>query len=220
MGVQPPPGAAFPCVDIAVNPLEGTNLCATGAPSAIAGLAASEPGGLLNAPDCYMEKIIAGPGVPGCVDIDAPVDQNLRSIARRLDREIADLTVIVLDRPCHHKLVEDIREAGARIRLIGDGDLSAGIRRGGSGQRRPCGDGNRRGAGRGDHGGGPALPAWRNGGAAGGRHARAGRTRRADGNPRSEAGVHVRRSRAPGDPIVFAACGATDGVLLRGVRLY
>ena len=117
----------FPAVDIAVDPLEGTNLCATGAPNAIAVLAASEKRGLLHAPDLYMEKIVVGPSCKGAVELDAPVIDNLRAIARRLDRDIEDLVVIVLDRPRHEKLINDIRAAGARIRLIGDGDLSAGI---------------------------------------------------------------------------------------------
>ena len=117
----------FPEVDIAVDPLEGTNLCATGAPNAIAVLAASEKGGLLHAPDLYMEKLVVGPSCKGAVDLDAPVIDNLRAIAKRLDRDIEDLVVIVLDRPRHERLISDIRAAGARIRLIGDGDLSAGI---------------------------------------------------------------------------------------------
>src|SRR6266853_2301602 len=114
-------------VDIAVDPLEGTNLCATGAGGAITVLAASERGGLLHAPDCYMEKIVVGPAAKGSVDLDAPVKQNLKSIARRLQRGVDDLVVVVLDRPRHQQLIADIREAGARIRLISDGDLSAGI---------------------------------------------------------------------------------------------
>lgn len=117
----------YPEVDIAVDPLEGTNLCALGANNAIAVLAAAERGGLLNAPDIYMDKIVVGPSVRGAVDIDAPVKDNLRAIARRLGRDISDLTVIVLDRKRHKKLINDIRQAGARIRLISDGDLSAGI---------------------------------------------------------------------------------------------
>ena len=121
------PKALFPQVDIAVDPLEGTNLCATGAPNAIAVLAASERGGLLHAPDLYMEKLVVGPSCKGAVDLDAPVADNLKSIAKRLDRDVEDLVVIVLDRPRHEKLIEEIRTAGARIRLIGDGDLSAGI---------------------------------------------------------------------------------------------
>ncbi len=102
----------FPEIDIAVDPLEGTNLCAVGANNAIAVLAAAERGGLLNAPDIYMDKIVVGPSCRGAVDIDAPVK---------------DLTVICLDRARHKQLIADVRAAGARIRLISDGDLSAGI---------------------------------------------------------------------------------------------
>jgi fructose-1,6-bisphosphatase class II len=120
-------GADYPEVDIAVDPLEGTNLCALGANNAIAVLAASERGGLLNAPDIYMDKIVVGPSVRGAVDIDAPVKDNLKAIARRLSRDIEDLTVIVLERGRHKQLIQDVRAAGARIRLISDGDLSAGI---------------------------------------------------------------------------------------------
>jgi fructose-1,6-bisphosphatase II / sedoheptulose-1,7-bisphosphatase len=121
------PKSLFPQVDIAVDPLEGTNLCAVGAPNAIAVLAASERGGLLHAPDLYMEKIVVGPSCKGAVDLDAPVADNLRAVAKRLDRDVEDLVVIVLDRTRHEQLISDIRAAGARIRLIGDGDLSAGI---------------------------------------------------------------------------------------------
>src|ERR1700736_4297602 len=127
VGAEFPDGTEVPEVDIAVDPLEGTNLCATGAPGAITVLAASERGGLLHAPDCYMEKIVVGPSCKDAVELDAPVADNLRNIAKRLDRDVEDLVVIVLDRPRHEKLIADIRAAGARIRLIGDGDLSAGI---------------------------------------------------------------------------------------------
>lgn len=121
------PKSLFPQVDIAVDPLEGTNLCATGAPNAITVLAASERGGLLHAPDLYMEKIVVGPTCKGAVDLDAPVADNLKSVAKRLDRDVEDLVVMVLDRERHQKLIAEIRAVGARIRLIGDGDLSAGI---------------------------------------------------------------------------------------------
>jgi fructose-1,6-bisphosphatase II len=117
----------YPSVDIAVDPLEGTNLCATGEPNAIVVLAASDHGGLLHAPDLYMEKIIVGSPCKGAVDLDAPVADNLSAIAKRLNRDVDDLVVIVLERPRHQKLIQDIRKAGARIRLITDGDLSAGI---------------------------------------------------------------------------------------------
>jgi fructose-1,6-bisphosphatase class II len=117
----------FDEVDMAVDPLEGTNLCATGEPNAIAVLAASERGGLLHAPDVYMQKLVVGPTAKHLVDLDAPVRENLRAIARSLGRQVDELTVVVLDRPRHEQLIADIRATGARIRLIGDGDLSAGI---------------------------------------------------------------------------------------------
>src|SRR3954464_14549814 len=127
MANKAPNGRNYPKVDIAVDPLEGTNLCATGAANAIAVLAASESGGLLHAPDMYMEKLVVGPSSRDVVDLDAPVRFNLRAIAQALGRRIEDLVVIVLDRPRHEKLIAEIRATGARIRLIGDGDLSAGI---------------------------------------------------------------------------------------------
>ena len=120
-------GRDLPEVDIAVDPLEGTNLCATGGSNALAVLATSERGGLLHAPDLYMEKLVVGPSAKSAVSLDAPVEDNLKAVARCLERDIEDLVVIVLDRPRHEDLIEQIREAGARIRLITDGDLSAGI---------------------------------------------------------------------------------------------
>ncbi len=121
-------------------------------------LAASEKGGLLNAPDCYMEKIVVGPSCKDAVDLDAPVTDNLKAIAQAPDRDVDDLVVMVLDRPRHEKLIADIRKAGARIRLIGDGDLSAGIAAAviGTGVHAVMGIGRR--AGRRDHRGGHALP--------------------------------------------------------------
>ncbi|OYT69760.1 MAG: fructose-bisphosphatase class II [Chloracidobacterium sp. CP2_5A] len=117
----------FPAVDIAVDPLEGTNLCATGAPNAIAVLAAAERGGLLHAPDMYMNKLVVGPAARGRLDLDAPVTENLKTLSKCLRRAVSDLVVSVLDRPRHAKLIAEIRAAGARIQLISDGDLSAGI---------------------------------------------------------------------------------------------
>src|ERR1700694_2645324 len=125
-GVSEEVAESCPEVDIAVDPLEGTNLCALGANNAIAVLAAAERGGLLHAPDIYMDTIVVGPSSRGVVDIDAPVKDNLRNIARRLGRDIEDLTVIILDRTRDKKIIDDTRAAGARIRLISDGDLSAG----------------------------------------------------------------------------------------------
>lgn len=116
-----------PKISIAVDPLEGTNLCATGSPNAITVLAASEEGGLLYAPDIYMEKIVVGPTARGKIDIEAPVEENLKRIARAFERDIDDITVVVLDRERHKELISKIRKTGARIKLISDGDLSAGI---------------------------------------------------------------------------------------------
>ena len=117
----------YPGVDIAVDPLEGTNLCATGEPNAIAVLAASERGGLLHAPDIYMEKLVVGPRSKEAVSLDASVDQNLNAISECLGLPVKEIVVVVLDRPRHEALISDIRRVGARVRLIGDGDLSAGI---------------------------------------------------------------------------------------------
>src|SRR6185437_16227352 len=99
----------FPEVDIAVDPLEGTNLCATGAANAIAVLAASGRGGLLHAPDLYMEKLVVGPSSKAAVSLDAPVAENLRAIARCLERSVNDLVVVILDRPRHEGLIEQVR---------------------------------------------------------------------------------------------------------------
>src|SRR4051812_22068592 len=127
VGAEFPDGMVVPEVDIAVDPLEGTNLCATGAAGAIAVLAASEKGGLLNAPDVYMDKIVVGPTAADAVGLTLSVQENLNRIADAFGRDINELTVVVLDRERHHDLIDQIREAGARIKLITDGDLSAGV---------------------------------------------------------------------------------------------
>lgn len=231
MGAKDGNARRYPEVDIAVDPLEGTNLCATGAPNAIAVLAAAERGGLLHAPDIYMNKIVVGPSVRGAVDIDAPVRENLNAIAFRLRRKVEDLTIIVLDRPRHSKLIQDIRDAGARIRLISDGDLSAGISAAvaGSGVHALMGIG-----------GGPegvitaAAMKCLNGEI----QARfvlkeqlehdEDRAKIADGlvermrkmGISDPARVYHTNDLAPGEQIIFAACGVTDGTLLRGVRFF
>jgi len=219
VGAPTPDGFEFPRVDIAVDPLEGTNLCATGATNAIAVLAASEPGGLLHAPDCYMEKIVAGPACRGALDLDVPVSQNLKAIARRLDRDVKDLTVIVLDRPRHEQLIADIRSEGARIRLISDGDLSAAIAVAvrGNGVHAVMGIGGApegvlaAAAMRCLHGemvarlviNSPELEE---------RAARMGIK-----NPHR---IYTAGDLAPGTHMAFIACGVTDGALLRGVRFF
>ena len=107
-----------PEVHIAVDPLEGTNPVAKGRPNAVAVMAISEPGGLLHAPDTYMEKLVVGPPARGKVDLDRPVAENLKAIAQSLNRDVSDLTIVILDRPRHEKLINDVRAAGARIKLI------------------------------------------------------------------------------------------------------
>ena len=114
-------------VHIAVDPLEGTNLCATGDNNAIAVMAVSEPGGLLHAPDIYMNKLIVPPDAAGKVDLDAPIADTVKVVADCLNRDVNEMVVTVLDRPRHEKIIAELRKAGARIKLIGDGDLSAGI---------------------------------------------------------------------------------------------
>ncbi|MBV9027839.1 MAG: class II fructose-bisphosphatase [Candidatus Eremiobacteraeota bacterium] len=114
-------------VDIAVDPVEGTNLVANGLPNAIAVMAISERGSLLHAPDTYMKKLAVGPRAAPYVHIDAPVDANLEAVANALDKPINDLCVIILDRPRHADLIAEVRAAGARIRLISDGDVDACI---------------------------------------------------------------------------------------------
>jgi len=116
-----------PEVDIAVDPLEGTNIVAKGLTGAIAVLAAAPRYSLLHAPDMYMDKIAVGPECKGRVHLDASVKENLREVARALDKLISEVTVVVLDRPRHQQLIEDIRRAGARIKLISDGDVSPGV---------------------------------------------------------------------------------------------
>jgi fructose-1,6-bisphosphatase II / sedoheptulose-1,7-bisphosphatase len=118
-------GLGGPKVDIAVDPLEGTNICATGGPNSIATLAVAQDGGFLHAPDIYMDKIAVGPGLPaGVVDLDASVEENLRELARAKKCEINDLVLCVLDRPRHAHIISGARAAGARIMLIPDGDVA------------------------------------------------------------------------------------------------
>ncbi len=117
-------GAAL---DIAVDPLEGTNIVAKGVNGAIAVLAAAPKGCLLHAPDMYMDKIAVGPAAAGKIDINAPVATNLKAVAAALNKRVQDLTVVILDRPRHHQIIAEVRKAGARIQLIGDGDVSPAV---------------------------------------------------------------------------------------------
>ncbi|MGG1658679.1 class II fructose-bisphosphatase [Brevibacillus sp. NRS-1366] len=116
-----------PAVDVAVDPLEGTNILAKGTWGAISVIAIADRGNLLHAPDMYMEKIAVGPKAVGKVDINAPVRDNLKAVAQAQGKDISDLVAIVLDRDRHQQIIHEIREAGARIRLISDGDVAAAI---------------------------------------------------------------------------------------------
>jgi fructose-1,6-bisphosphatase class II len=210
---------SFPQVDIAVDPLEGTNLCATGAPNAIAVLAASNRDGLLHAPDLYMEKLVVGPSSKDHVDLDAPVHENLKAIAGCLGRRVEELVVVVLERERHEKLIADIRATGARIRLIGDGDLSAGIAAAvvGSGVHAVMGIG-------GAPEGVLTAAAMR---CLNGEILARLVIRKPEDEVRSRAmgitdlkKIYRAKDLAPGSRVIFAATGVTDGTLMRGVRFF
>ncbi len=121
-------GQGGPAMDIAVDPLEGTTLTAKGGPNAIATVAMAERGGFLHAPDIYMDKIAVGGGLPdGVIDLDAPVGENLRNLARAKRRDVSDIVACILDRDRHKEIIAECREAGARIMLISDGDVAGVI---------------------------------------------------------------------------------------------
>jgi fructose-1,6-bisphosphatase class II len=206
-------------VDIAVDPLEGTNLCATGAPGAIAVLAAAERGGLLHAPDVYMEKIAVGPTARGAIQLDAPVAENLRNIAQAFDRQVNDLTVVVLERERHEQLIADIRSAGARIRLIGDGDLSAAI----SAAVRGTAIHAVMGIGGAPEGVLTAAALRCLGGEIQARLKpldEKQRQRIAEEGITDVDRIYKTEDLAPGEQILFSATGVTDGELMRGVRSF
>jgi len=208
-----------PEVDIAVDPLEGTNPVAKGRANAIAVLAASERGGLLHAPDTYMEKLVVGGPAKGKVDLDRPVAENLKIIAKALNREVDDLTVVILDRPRHAKLIQDVRDAGARIKLIEDGDLMAAMSVAVSGTAVHAVMGT---------GGAPegvlAAAALR---ALGGEIIGRLRFRNDEERARAktmgitdESRIYRTEDLASGNDIRFVATGVTDGELLRGVVFF
>jgi fructose-1,6-bisphosphatase II len=208
-----------PQVDIAVDPLEGTNLVALGQANAITVLAASERGGLLHAPDTYFEKLCVGPPSAGHVDLNLPPAENVRRIADSLKRRVSDITIVILDRPRHAALIAEVRETGARIKLISDGDLSAAISVAVSGT--------------GVHGvmgigGAPegviTAAALR---CLGGEIQARFRFRNDEERRRAERMGHADPERvyrtedlAPGTNLVFSATGVTEGDLLQGVRFF
>ncbi len=207
-------------IDIAVDPLEGTNLCAIGADGSIAVLAASEKGGLLHAPDIYMEKIVVGPIARNApIHLDAPVAENLRNISEAFGREVSDLTIVVLERERHEELIRDIRDTGARILLIQDGDLSAGIAAAvrGTGVHAVMGTG---GAPEG------VLTAAAMRCLGGEIHARLTplndeqKQRLVDLEIDDVDRFYRREDLAPGNNLLFCCTGVTDGQLLKGVRFF
>lgn len=205
-------------VDIAVDPVEGTGIAARNVNNAVAVIALSEKGGLFKAPDTYMEKLIVGPTAAGKVDLTWPVAANLRAIAMSLDRAVEDLSIVILDRPRHAELIAQVREAGARVKLIGDGDVIAAL----AAAIRGTGVHGVMGIGGAPEGVLAAAALKCLGGEIQGRF----KPRNAEEQARLEAmGASIDRiystnELAPGEHIVFSATGITDGDMLRGVRFF
>ncbi|MEE8104369.1 MAG: class II fructose-bisphosphatase [Planctomycetota bacterium] len=211
--------ADAPEIDIAVDPLEGTNLCATGSPNASVVIATAERGGLLHAPDVYLDKIAVGPGARGSIDLNASTAENLARIAESLDREVTDLQIVVLDRERHTELIAEIRAAGARIQLITDGDLAPAL----AAALRGTGIHAVMGAGGAPEGVLTAAALRCLGGEIQGRLMPA---KPGDEDRIRAAGIddldRVYRTEdlAPGKNIVFTITGVTESNLLRGVRFF
>lgn len=208
-----------PKVDIALDPLEGTDITARGGPNALAVIAMTDEGGFLNAPDVYMEKIAVGPGIdPKILSLDDPIGDVLKRLAKEKDGKIEDLAVCILDRPRHEKLINSVREAGARIILIGDGDVSAVIA---TTEPENTGIDLYVGSGGAPEGVLAAAALQCTGGAILGRLvfrnedeiARAERWGIKDLNR-----VYKTNDLASGENVMFAATGVTDGATMRGVR--
>src|SRR4051794_4104814 len=207
-------------VDIAVDPLEGTNLVATGQGGALTVLAASEQGGLTHAPDTSLDKLAVGPVAAGCVDITRSPAENCHRIAEALRRRVTDITVIILDRPRHEGLIAEVRGTGARIKLISDGDVSAAISCAvqGTGVHAVMGIG-------GAPEGVITAAALR---CLGGEIQARFRFRNGEERERAktmlgnadEDRVYRTEDLAGGDQLVFAATGVTEGELLEGVRFF
>ncbi len=207
-------------VDIAVDPLEGTNLCATGSPNALAVMAVAEKDGLLFCPDTYMEKLVVRPAAKGVVDIRASVKENLEGIARAMSRDVDDLVVVILDRPRHEQLIKDVRAAGARIKLISDGDITPAIAAivEGTGIHALMGIGGApegvlsAAAVKSLGGEMQARMRWRN--------EEEKKRAKEMGMDVSEDKVYTTDDLAPGDNIIFVATGVTKGDILNGVSFF
>lgn len=205
-------------VDIAVDPVEGTTVTARGLPNGVAVIAIANKGGLLGAPDMYMDKLVVGPPAAGRVSLDWPVDANLKAIAMSLDRKVEDLVIVVLDRDRHEGLIRTIRAAGARVKLIGDGDvigsLAVAVR--GTGVHALMGSGGA------PEGVLTAAAMKCLGGEIMGRFLPADdlereRCRLMGVDPER---VYRTEELAPGEDLVFSATGITDGDLIQGVRFF
>ncbi len=210
-----------PKVDIALDPLEGTDITAAGGPNALAVVAMTDEGGFLNAPDVYMQKIAVGPGIdPKILSLDDPISDVLGRLAKEKGANLDDLTVCILDRPRHEDLIRDVRKTGARIILIGDGDVSAVIA---TTDTDHTGIDLYVGSGGAPEGVLAAAALQCTGGAMLGRLtfrnddeiARAERWGIKDLNR-----IYTTDDLAKGDNVMFAATGVTDGAMLRGVRRY
>jgi fructose-1,6-bisphosphatase II len=205
-------------VDLALDPLEGRGVVARGGPGAMSMIAVGDPGSLLTLPDMYMRKMAVGPRARGMIDLGKTIEENVRAIAEAFDRNVNDITTIVLDRPRHHDLIEEIRRAGARIKLIQDGDVTASISAAirGTNDHLAIGIGGTRQA---------VLSAAALRCLGGELQAQLWPTARAEIESAREQGIddvnRVFRTEdlAPGDVIVVAT-GVSNGDLLRGVRFY
>ena len=211
-------GKGGPEVDIAVDPVEGTNITAKGLPNAVTVIAISEKGGLFHAPDMYMEKLVVPPPAAGKVGLDWPVEANLKAIAMALDRNVEDLVVVVLDRPRHEKLISEIRAAGARVKLIGDGDVIAAL----AAAMRGTGVHAVMGIGGAPEGVLAAAALKVLGGEIQARFYPEDDEEQArlESMGASAEQIYKTEDLAPGREIVFAATGITDGDILRGIRYF
>lgn len=209
-----------PKIDIALDPLEGTDITARGGPNALAVIAMTDEGGFLNAPDVYMQKLAVGPGISlKSLDIDAPASDLLKNIAKQKSAKVEELTVCILDRPRHEELIADVRKTGARINLIGDGDVSAVM----ATTDPDSGIDIYIGSGGAPEGVLAAAALQCIGGAILGRLI----FRNNDEIARAEKWgikdmkkIYATSDLAKGENVMFAATGVTDGTMLRGVRRY
>jgi fructose-1,6-bisphosphatase II len=204
--------------DVALDALEGTNICASGRPNSISVMAVTEPGGFLATPDVYMEKIVVGAKAKGTIDLSLSPTENLQRIAEARQCYVEDLTVVVLDRPRHERLIKEIREAGAKLRLIGDGDLSAAI----ATAVRDSGIDVLMGSGGAAQGLLAAAALKGMNGDMQGRFLTRSEAERAKVQRLVQGDVHQILSiddLVPGHDALFVATGITDGDVLKGVRL-